>query len=79
MKFDSKNREHREAIKALAHLQFKDDFKRYFKYLQSELDILRKCNDTLTNDHLKWNQGKCQMLQEILNQPGIARKLIKNK
>ncbi|WP_300456641.1 hypothetical protein [Desulfobacula sp.] len=65
-------------VKALARLQFNEEFKTYTKFLESSLDTLRRKNDTLTGELLKWNQGKCQALQIILDHPCVASKILKN-
>jgi hypothetical protein len=78
IRFDMNNRDHQSVIKAIAHLQFTDDFKRYSNFLQSQLDALRIKNDNCIGDQLKWNQGKCQWAQDVLNLPEIARNILKN-
>lgn len=64
-------------ITALAHLQFQPDFKIFMEYLAEQLAMHRKENDTRVGDVLKWNQGRCQVLQEILDLPDDARTIIK--
>ena len=66
-----------QAMKAIAKLQFSPDFKVYMGYLQLELDGLRKQNDRFSGDQLKWNQGKCQDLQAILDLPLLCSTIIK--
>jgi len=76
IRFDIKNRQHQEAIRSLATLQHNSDFRAFYGFLHSTLDNMRIKNDTLSGDSLKWNQGKCQLLQEILLLPGMAREII---
>ncbi len=66
-----------ELYRAVIRLQYNDDFQTYMKYLQKELNNYRKENDRQTAVILQWNQGKCQMLQELLDLPDVARKKIK--
>ncbi len=66
-----------QAIKAIARLQFHEDFKIYTQFLQNKIDALRKKNDHLSGDSLMWGQGHCQCLQKILDLPLVAREIIK--
>ncbi len=65
------------AYKALLRLQYNEDFQEYMKFLQKILNVYRKENDRRTDVILQWNQGKCQILQELLDLPDVARKKIK--
>jgi len=76
-KFDLNVRADKEVVRAVAKLQFQDDFKIYSSYLQGELDALRKQTDTATGDLLKWFQGRAQMLQMLVDLPEMCRDIIK--
>ncbi len=78
MGFDTRYRDDQQTVKAVARLKFHDDFKVYTRFLQRELDNLRKKTDTATGDVLYWNQGKAQLLQIVLDLPDLASKIIKN-
>ena len=67
--------DNKAVVAAVVRLKSMDDFKLYMAFLQSRLDGFRKLNDNLTGDALKWNQGKCQAIQEIINDPDLAMEI----
>lgn len=64
----------KELYRAVIRLQHNEDFQTYMEYLQKKLNNYRKENDRQTTVILQWNQGKCQILQELLDLPDVAKK-----
>jgi hypothetical protein len=67
-----------DAVRALNRLRNNQDFVSFQKWLDVRLRSLRKQNDMLTGDQLKWSQGQCQALQKVLDSQEIAVKILKN-
>ncbi len=78
MVLDVKNPHDRQRIKSLARLKFNDDFKVLVEYMEAELATMRRKNDLATGDMLKWTQGRCQMLQLLIDIPETAAKNLKS-
>lgn len=76
--FNKQSPKGQEVLKSLAWLRNNGQYNIYVEFLQDTLNSCRKRNDHLTGDSLKWSQGKCQMLQEILEHPDVAKKILEN-
>jgi hypothetical protein len=67
-----------DAVRSLNRLKNNPDFTAFQEWLIEQLWKLRKQNDMLTGDQLKWSQGQCQALQKVLDSQEIAVKILKN-
>lgn len=50
----------------------------FIEWIRDGLEVARKRNDSLQDNDLRWNQGACQALDEILGSFEIARQVLKN-
>jgi len=69
----------KDHIKAMHSITVNPETRPLLEYLSEELDTLREKGDYLTGHELQWNQGACQVLQEILALPSTAKSLLRLK
>lgn len=67
----------KDAVLALHRLRNNPDFVAYQDWIQKRLLEKRRRMDMYTGDHLKWTQGQCQAMQQLLDAPNLATKILK--
>lgn len=50
----------------------------FIQWLKDGLDSIRQRNDLESGDRLLWNQGACQVLNEVLQSLQTAKEVVKN-
>jgi hypothetical protein len=81
MKVYDKKEENRDLYEGLVRLSLNDkDFQRVVKWFFDTLHTMRKQNDSMTDlpgrPALSWNQGKCQIVENFLNEVAKSKETL---